>query len=287
VSLKHGLNLSLLVAFCVVLLLGAAGCEKKSDAPPPAPPGGGTAETASTSGGGGGSGGGAKGKIDPATVENPGTIKGVVKFEGTVPPLGTVNMQQKPECSKLHGDAPPKENIVVGPGGGLRDVFVHVTKGLEGYSFDPPSEPAMIDQKGCVYIPHVFGIMVGQDVKLINSDAFLHNVKVTDNRPLNEAMPNVGDVVKKKWFKKTGIPTSFQCEVHPWMKAYACVVDHPYHSVTTKDGAFEIKGLPAGTYTISVWHELFPGLKAVADQQEVTVGAGETKDLEFTYKIGG
>ena len=281
--LTHWARVSVALAFVAVLVV--SGCEKKASTPTPAggvsAPAGGT-DVGSTPP----AAGGAKTAVTPGADGNTAVIKGIVKLDGVVPKMPGYNMAQKPECVARHTEAPAAENIVTGAAGELRDVFVQVSGGLESYSFKPPSEPVAIDQVGCLYTPHVFGIMVNQDIKLINSDPFLHNVKVTEGRPLNEAMPTQGqEIVKKSWFKKAKVPTPFQCEVHPWMKAYGCVVDHPYHSTTKADGAFEISGLPAGKYKISVWHELFPGLKAPAEQ-EIEVGAGETKEIEFVYKIG-
>ena len=281
--LAHSANVSLVLVLTATLIV--SGCEKKADKANDPVPG--------TSSSGGGEtpastpGGGPVTQVEPGSPGNTAVIKGIVKLNGTVPKLPPYNMAQKPECTALHAAAPGAENIVTGAGGELRDVFVQVSGGLESYKFTAPSEPVTLDQIGCLYKPHVFGIMVGQDIKLVNSDKFLHNVKVnaSDGRPINDAMPKPDFLIKPKWFKKAKIPTPFQCEVHPWMKAYGCVVNHPYHSTTKVDGAFEISGLPAGKYKISTWHSLFPGLKAPAEQ-EVEVGAGETKEIELVYTLG-
>jgi hypothetical protein len=71
----------------------------------------------------------------------------------------------------------------------------------------------------------------------------------------------------------------FKCDVHPWMSAYAGVLDHPFFSVSNDKGEFEIKNLPPGTYTIEAWHEKFGTLT-----QTVTVKPGETKQIEFTFE---
>jgi plastocyanin len=277
--LAHSANVSLVLVLAAMLVVW--GCEKKptGDPKPIAEP---TADTPVPD-----APPGEKTALEPGSAGNTAVIKGIVKLNGTVPKLPSYNMAQKPECAALHAAAPAAENIVAGAGGELRDVFVQVSGGLENFKFTAPAEPVTIDQTGCLYKPHVFGIMVGQDIKLVNSDKFLHNVKVnaSDGRPINEAMPQPASVTKRKWFKKAKIPTPFQCEVHPWMKAYGCVVDHPYHSTTKADGTFEISGLPAGKYKISAWHSLFPGLKAPAEE-EIEVGAGETKEIELVYTLG-
>lgn len=275
-------RLLLAAAVCAGTLLGV-GCEKKAGAPGP---GVGTTTAPPTASGGGDAPApaGAVTKLDPASVANGATIKGTVKLDGEAP-VKKYDMSQRPECVALHpGGMPDRDNLLKGSDGGLRDVFVQITGGLEKYSFDTPTEPVAVDQKGCVYVPHVFGIMANQDIKLINSDDFLHNVNVPEAKK-NVAMPKPAERIEKRWFRKPKVPAVFQCEVHSWMKAYACVVDHPYYSVSSADGSFEIKGLPAGTYKVTVWHELVRGLKAPVEQ-EITVAEGETKEIEFVYTLG-
>jgi hypothetical protein len=271
----------------VVAALIVVGCEKKSPAA-----GGGAGAPAAGDAGAPAAGGAAApaagaAALDPATVANPATISGAVTYSGAPAQVKPIDMSQKPECVALHKDAMPTgESLVVSAGGGLKDVFVQISGGLEKYKFSPPAEPVTLDQKGCMYIPHVFGVMVEQDLKILNSDALLHNVNVKENRPFNIAMNSAGMVENKsKWFKKAQVPTTFQCEVHTWMRAYACVVNHPYHAVTDADGKYSIKGLPAGKYKVKVWHEpVQGGLKAEVEEQEVEVAAGETKTVDFAYK---
>jgi len=278
-----------IIACLSLVVLVATGCEKKpaGGAAPAGGDAGGTAQPGTGEGSGAATATtppGGKTKLDPASVTDGGSVTGTVTLTGSAPTPTAVNMQAKPECAALHTTQVPAENLLVGDGGGLKDVFVQISGGLESYDFDPPSEPAVIDQKGCIYIPHVFGISVGQDLEIRNSDEFLHNVKVNDNHPLNLPMTKPGTLLKEEWFKREGVPTTFQCEVHPWMRAYACVVDHPYYAVTVEDGKFTIDNLPAGKYKVSVWHEVFPGLKAPAEQ-EVEVKAGEAATVNFEYSI--
>ena len=274
-----------------VLVLGLAlalmvGCEKKAPGTPAPAPVGGTPAAAPAGGAPAAAPAAEAGAsvLDPAKVANAATITGTITIDGNVPAPAPVDMKSKPECSAHQA---MQDQLVVSAGKGLKDCFVQVKKGLEKYKFAPPAEAAVIDNKGCMYHPHVLGIQVGQDIKLVNSDTFQHNMNCKDNNPFNVAITPGGSETKKAWFKKGLVPTSFACEVHPWMAAKACVVNHPYWSVSDADGKFTIKGLPAGKYTIDVWHEAYPGLKAAQQSFEVEVKDGETKTQDFKYTIGG
>jgi plastocyanin len=252
-------------------------------------------------GGGGETGGGetaapaapqAEAKAPPATAATPsateaggaatGTaeVKGSVTFEGTAPKMPRIQMAADPFCQKAHADAVSSEEVVVNGNGTLKNVFVWVKSGLEGKSYTAPTEPAVIDQHGCTYHPHVVGLMVGQPLKIENSDETLHNIhalaKVNDQ--FNIAMPKY---VKQKehTFTQQEVMIPVKCDVHSWMSSYIGVVSTPYFAVTGDDGTFDISKLPAGTYTIEAWHE-----KYGTQTQEVTIGDGESKELTFTFK---
>ncbi len=272
-----------------VFVLGLAlavlvGCEKKPGAgvaPPQAPPAGGSAPASAS---GATTATGATTVLDPAKVANGATISGAVMVDGNVPAPEPIDMKAKPECA---GHQAMKDQLVVGANKGLRDCFVQIKKGLEKYKFTPPSEPAVIDNRGCVYHPHVLGVMVGQDIKLLNSDTFQHNINCKDNNTFNVAIPPGGSETKKAWFKKELVPTTFACDIHPWMGARACVVKHPYWAVTDAEGKYSIKNLPPGKYTLEVWHEAYPGLKVAQQSFEVEVKEGEMKTQDFKYTFGG
>jgi plastocyanin len=146
--------------------------------------------------------------------------------------------------------------LLVGPGNGLQNAFVYVKDGLGDRKFSPPQTPVVLDQKGCKYMPHVFGVQVGQTVTIVNSDPTLHNVHAV---PKANSEFNFGQAVKgmktNRVFDKPEVMVPFRCDVHGWMAAYGGVLSHPYFAVSNADGSFEIKGLPAGTYTVEVWHE--------------------------------
>ncbi len=173
------------------------------------------------------------------------------------------------------------EVVLVGPGNGLQNVFVYVKEGLGDRTFTAPTTPVVLDQRGCKYMPHVFGAQVGQPVKIINNDGTLHNVHAVpkENTEFNFGQPLKG-MESTQTFTKGEIMVPFRCDVHGWMSAYGGIVPHPFFAVTKNDGTFEIKGLPAGTYTIETWHERF-GLQT----QTVTVDGTAAGKADFSYKV--
>jgi plastocyanin len=213
-----------------------------------------------------------------AAGEETFTLSGTVKLEGPVPAAKpNKRLEGDPPCCALHPKTPPVDTLVVDPAGGVRWSFVYVKKGLEGKTFEPRREPATIDQKGCIYTPHVVGALTGQLVNFHNTDPMLHNVHPT---PFTNKEYNFGQVqgaVSGVKFTQAEVPIRVVCNVHPWMVAYVCVVDHPYFAVTDAAGKFEIKGLPAGTYTVGVWHEGLEG-----PDQELTLKADAK--AEFVMK---
>lgn len=189
------------------------------------------------------------------TADGPGVITGRALFEGTVPKPRPVPMDSDPLCKPEPG-ADTSERLLVGQGNGLQNVFVYVKDGLGSRTYPVPTTPVALDQKGCRYVPHVFGVQVGQTVNVSNSDPALHNVHALPkvNREFNFSQsPKVPPAPRT--FTAPEVMVSFRCDVHGWMGAYAGVVPHPFFAVTREDGSFEIKGLPPGTYTIEAWHE--------------------------------
>lgn len=211
------------------------------------------------------------------TADMTAAITGTVNFTGKAPQRKP--LKQDRECRALHGDEFFVEDVVVNDNNTLRNVFVYVKSGLGGKKFAAPSEAVVFDQHGCQYKPHVFGIQTGQTLKILNSDPLLHNIHALPdkNRPFNFGMPNKGDV-REQTFKVPEVMVRIKCDVHPWMGAYCGVLDHPYFSVSSDDGSFNIENLPPGEYVIEAWHETY-GTKT----QTVTVGDNETKVVDFSF----
>lgn len=219
----------------------------------------------------------------PAAVPGPSgraTVSGSIRLAGRAPANPAIDMTEEPKCKARYATTPTQPLVVTGGNGGLANVFVYVKAGLpEGAVYPPAATPATIDQQGCLYHPRVVGVMVGQELAIGNSDSLLHNIKALGktNRPFNISQPAAG-MTTKRTFSAAEVMVPLECSVHGWMHAWVGVLSHPYFATTSPDGSFTIANLPAGTYTIEVWHEVFGSQTAT-----VTVADDETKAADFTY----
>jgi len=216
-----------------------------------------------------------------ASMASAGTVTGTVVFEGNPPPMRPITMSADPICDAHHGDETPvSEVLVLGPGQTMGNILVRVVEGLPAdRDYPVPEEPVILDQAGCLYSPRVFTIHAGQTLRVLNPDGTLHNVNCRPkvNTPFNRAMPRTLESMEVT-FDKPEDPFEFGCDVHPWMRAFCAVVDHPYVDVTGEDGVFKIEGLAPGDYTIEAWHE-FLGPQIA----EVTVPEDGEVVADFTF----
>ncbi len=216
--------------------------------------------------------------VDPAMA---GSVAGSVKFEGAAPKGKRIKMDAEPACMAEHKGPVTEEIAVVGDGGALANVVVYVKEGLGNRTFAAATTPVVIDQKGCLYIPHVVAVQTGQTVEVSNSDKTTHNIHPVpaNNKEWNESQaPGAANLVKRFAREELAIPV--KCNVHPWMKSYVAVFKHPYFNVTGKSGEFEIKNLPAGDYTLEAWHELW----GASQPFKVSVKAKEAAKADFVFK---
>jgi len=214
----------------------------------------------------------------PPPAPAAGSITGTVIFEGEAPDRKPLLRDSDPYCYKT---AKLSEEVIV-TRGKLKDVLVRIKNGTTG-THAAPAQPVVIDQKECMYTPRVFGMIAGQKLVARNSDGTFHTVhgtlggKLLWNKPQADGAADLsidpgarpGDVV------------DIVCDVHPWMHAYAVVNDHPYFAVTGEDGAFELKGLAPGTYTLETWH---PKLGARSLTVKIGTGPKAAVTARFSYK---
>lgn len=207
-------------------------------------------------------------------------LNGKVLFEGEAPAPKPINFGAEKQCAVMHGDAMPfTEELVINPNKTVKWALVYIKEGAA--AVPAPDGSVEVDQKGCMFVPHVAVARAGQKIVFKNSDAILHNVRAESkiNKAFNIAQPIQG-MTTAKTFAQPEIGIKMRCDVHFWMASYVHVLDNPYYAVTGEDGSFEIKDLPAGTYTVEVWHE-----KLGAQTAQITVTDAETKTSDFTLKL--
>ena len=207
-----------------------------------------------------------------------GIIKGHIRVKGKPPGNPVIRMGMDPMCAKLNADKRPVQEVVTATAdGSLANVFVS----LQGsFPASPvPTEPVVIDQRACVYVPRVVGARVGQTVQVRNSDALLHNVHGVSAHAndFNFGQPTAG-LVQQLQLNNPEVMLRVSCDVHRWMTAFVGVVSHPYFATSSAAGTYAIENVPEGTHTIQAWHERF-GLVT----QQVRVTAGSTSVADFAY----
>ena len=207
-----------------------------------------------------------------------GSITGTITFEGKAPKMKPLKVDADPICVANNEIAPKKEWLILDENKGVKNMLVFITEGLN-IDYSPPEEPVVIDQKGCIYSPHVVGIMAGQQLDILNNDGTLHNIHALPkvNKEFNKAQPRSKKKLSVK-FEKPEAPFKVKCDVHPWMGAYIGVFDHPCFTVSGDDGTYIIPDLKPGEYVIEAWHE-----KLGSQTANVTV-SDSAAHQDFTFK---
>jgi plastocyanin len=216
----------------------------------------------------------------PATAPaGSGKIIGRILLGGTPPSLPPIDVSAVPDCARLHPQGLPDESVVVGNHGALRNVIVYL-KGVPTEGGGATRPPMVLDQLGCQYRPHVVAVQVGQIVRITSEDPFIHNVNVRSfESPSNFSQLASATVAAQRdlVFDKPEI-FPVKCDVHPWMRAWIGVFDHPYFAVSDAGGAFEIDNVPAGIFTLVAWQERLGELT-----QQVAVADGKTARMDVTF----
>jgi len=207
----------------------------------------------------------------------PGSVRGTVTILGVLPRRKRIKMDADHKCASFHTGEVLSEDIVADPEGHVRWAFVYVARGNTGTAPREPHPPVLLDQVGCRFEPHVLGLQVDQPLNIYNNDPLLHNVHATTlhSTEFNFGLPKAG-LFETKRFTKPEVMVPIVCHIHPWMKAWVGVLDHPYFSVTSDTGAYGIVDLPPGRFVIKVWHELYASV-----EREVEVPSGGDARLDF------
>jgi plastocyanin len=255
-----------LIAALAVLSLGSS-CSKT--------PEGGGDDTSSTSG------------TPYKTTGDEGTIAGTVAYTGAAPEAKKIDTSADPQCAAKSANLMSEEWAV--KDGKLANTFVYIKDGtladgkkVGDFAWAAPSAPATLDQDGCHYRPHVFGVVTKQSISIKNSDPTTHNVHFTpkNNPDWNQSQPNgAGPLTHKLNVAEAMVPV--KCNQHPWMKAYVGVLKHPFFAVSAENGSYTIANVPPGTYTVVAWHE-GPGAGTEKTMQ-VTVPAKGSGTADFSF----
>lgn len=254
---------SLLALACFVAL----GCDEKKEAPQPATPTPNTTAPASGAAAAPASGAAALPSGDR------GDVKGTVVVTGKIPAMEDLKRNSDAFCAKKQMK---DESVIAGKKGELQNVIVHIN-GLPPTS--PPSDKATLSQDDCMYRPRVQGIVDGQKLEIRNGDPVLHNVHTYEGaRTLFNVAQVPGTPNIEKTFTQNGVLLKFKCDVHQWMTGFIWVQNNGWFAVTDKDGKFEIKDVPVGTWDIEAWHERF-GTKT----GKVTVAKGKPAEVKFEF----
>ena len=222
-----------------------------------------------------------KAVVTPIDLSTAGTVQVQVDYTGPAPSPAVINMTGTPACAAMHPQPVPDQSLVVSSGH-LANAVVYIKSGLGDRSFAAPETPVVVDQKGCLYDPHVAAVMEGQPLEFKNSDSEAHNVhgrpKTADG--WNFLMSRPGSTREVTIDKpEVGIPVG--CDIHPWMRAYVSVFGHPYFAVTGPDGSATLKPLPPGNYEVALWHETLG-----TQVQPVTVPPSGTATVRFALPPG-
>jgi plastocyanin len=188
-------------------------------------------------------------------------------------------MAADPSCAKQHPTPVLSQDVVADAKGGLQNVIVFIADGLGERTFELPGQRVVIEQKGCMYQPHVLAMRTNQPLEVVNNDPTSHNIHPmpANNREWNKSEPPGSKA--EVTFSREEIAIPVKCNIHPWMRGYVAVFKHPYFAVTGKDGGFDLHNLPPGTFTIKAWHE-----KLGTSAQTITVGTNEIKAVDFVFK---
>jgi hypothetical protein len=218
-------------------------------------------------------------KTSDILPESLATLSFKTFLDGTPPVMPTISMSADQKCAALHQEQVKAEQVVLGDGGTLQNVFVYIKEGLEDRTFPLTSDTVVLDQQGCMYKPRVVGLQVNQTLLIVNSDPTLHNIHALPqiNRGFNIAQPRRG-MKTERTFTRPEVMIRVKCDVHPWMASYIGVLNHPYFAVSGTDGAGGLRNVPAGEYVVAAWHERYG-----EQEQRITLSAADEKTVEFRF----
>lgn len=229
-------------------------------------------------------------KTDAPAEGGVGTLTGRVVLEGQYTPLaplhaaGADGVKDAAVCAKHEV---PNESLLVNvdEGNGVANVFVYLSRAPKGYKAPAaPTEAVVMDQKGCVFLPHALIVRAGQPILVKSDDEVAHNVHTFPafQQAFNQiCQPKERTGLELLYEKGEPEPVQVKCDIHPWMQAFHLPVEHPFAALTDASGNFRIEGLPSGTHKFRVWHEKGG---AVEKSLKVEITADQETEMTITIK---
>ncbi len=205
-----------------------------------------------------------------------GEIRGRALLAGQPPPAKKVSVTIDQYVCGMDKDA---EDLIVSAAREIKNVVVWLHNPPASSPSAAATAPIQMDQKACVFVPHVLLVPASGTVEFLNSDRLLHNLhsRSTSNMSFNRTQPR-GRTIAIKFASPEFIRVD--CDLHSWMRAWVVVADHPFYAVTDSRGQFQLGNVPPGEYTLKTWHETLG-----ETSRTITVGDGPaTITLELKRK---
>ena len=213
------------------------------------------------------------------TPSSSGRLVGKVSYEGTPKKYKPIEMVNEPSCAKLYATPLLPEGSITGPNNSLQNVVVFISEGAADEK-DANPQPVQLAQRGCRYVPHILASISNQEVIVKNEDPVTHSIHLLAqaNRESNQSQPPGTPPFALHLAQPEFIRV--KCDIHPWMRSILAVFKNSHYAVTDSNGAFALPNLPSGGYTVTAWHETYG-----TQSKEITVSPGESKDLNFVFKV--
>lgn len=191
-----------------------------------------------------------------------GDLTATFVFDGVAPKAKALVINKDEAVCGKHGLV-DESLLVNSANNGIENVIVYLYVARGGKK--PPvhesykaseKAPVICDNHQCRFEPHVTAVRTTQTLVAGNKDTIGHNMNVaTLKNPAQNILIPAGGQLKLNMTIEESLPTPISCNIHPWMKGYLVVKDHPYVGVSDKNGKLAIKNLPAGKWTFQIWQE--------------------------------
>lgn len=219
-----------------------------------------------------------------ASADGVARWKGRVTISGAPPSLALKvakgsDIKDKEVCA---ANDVPDVRFVSSADGGLGNVIIFMAKAPASGVPAPTGDAPVLDQKGCVFLPHITICRIGQPISLLNSDPVAHNVNFTGLSDQFNQILGQDQTANYEFKKAARLPIPVKCDIHGWMSAHILPLDHPWAAVTDEKGNFEISNLPAGEHAFVVWHE---AAGYIERSLKVNVSAGQVTDQSIPVEM--